>query len=207
VAFGFDRERGSARGYVNVSNPAFAPGQRLSRRQYDAFVGALGARQTLPPATAAQDIERRLEGLRQRQAAAEGRSRRTQQRVAAEIRAAEAQAEVAREAQFRRERQGAGQRRYNLMLDLYVRRQREAGRVLTKNQARSEAAFKDAVRLAKGTPNPTHNPNIVARNMRDRRRGFAAVGGADRFREEYEAQYGRPARSARRRNPRGRRGE
>jgi hypothetical protein len=159
VAHGFAREKGAARGYVNVDNPLFAPGQRLSRRQYDAMVAAQGARRPLA-------------------------------------------AMPEPEAQLRRERQGAGQRRYNLMLDLYVRQQREAGRVVNKRQAAADPAFKQAVKLSKGTPNPRHNPNIRDRNMRDRRRGFAVVGGADKFREEYEAQYGRPRRPGRRRGRR-----
>ena len=211
MAFGFNREKGSARGYVNVDNPAFAPGQRLSRRQYDAFVAALGERRSLPPAAQAQatvaDIEGRLAGLRA--AMDRARTTRTRQRRAAEVAAVEAQAEAAREAVYRRERQGAGQRRYNLMLDLYVTEQRNRGRVLTKREAAREGAFREAVDLAKGRKTRIdkrtgqRNPNDVARNIEDRRRGFALVGGADKFREEYERKYGRPARP--RRPGRGRR--
>lgn len=207
MAFGFDREKGSARGYINRDNPLFAPGQRLSRRQYDAYVAGLGQRRTLPtPPQAAQstaDIEGRLEGLRRRLEGA--RSASTRRRVSREIAATEAAREAARATEHRLERQGAGQRRYNLMLDLYVRQQRELGRDVTKRQAAQDPAFKEAVRLAKGRRVPVdratgrRNPNAVARNAEDRRRGFAAVGGADRFREEYDAKYGRrTARGSRR---------
>lgn len=48
MAHGFKREKGTGRGYINVDNPLFAPGMRLSRRQYDKFVGALGARTREP---------------------------------------------------------------------------------------------------------------------------------------------------------------
>lgn len=196
MAFGFEREKGSARGYVNRDNPLFTPGQRLSRRQYDAFVAGLGERRPLPAALAAQatvaDIEGRLQGLRNSLETA--RTGRTRQRLQQAIAAEEGRQAVAQEAARRRERQGAGQRRYNLMLDLYVRRQRELGRVINKREAARDPAFREAVQLAKGTPNPKHNPNIRDRNMVQRRQGFAAVGGADRFREEYELRFGRPAR-------------
>jgi hypothetical protein len=200
MAFGFRREAGTGRGYVNVDNPLFAPGQRLSRRQYDKYVEQIGARTHLPGAAAIRDAERRLEALREalaeRSEALDARERELAER---ELALAEREREGVQTGAYRRERQGAGQRRYNLALDLYVRAQREAGRTIDKRQARSEPAFKAALADIKGQRNPKNNPNIRDRNLFLRKRGFRALGGADQFKEEYEARYGNVRRPAARR--------
>lgn len=52
MAFGYTRERGTGRGYVN------AAGARLSRRQYDKMVSAQGAHRTLPAQAPARTAQR-----------------------------------------------------------------------------------------------------------------------------------------------------
>lgn len=195
MAFGFRREPGSGRGYVNVDNPLFGIGQRLSRRQYDKYVEQIGARSHLPGAAAIRDAERRIETLRAAlEASAEALDAREREITARELALAQMERERAETGVSRRERQGAGQRRYNLALDLYVRQQRAAGRHINKRDARSEPAFKSALADIKGQKNATNNPNIRDRNLFLRRRGFAALGGAQEFKEQYEARYGKPVR-------------
>lgn len=201
MAFGFTRAPGASRGYVNQDNPLFAPGQRLSRRQYDKYIEQIGARTHLPGAQAMRDAERRLEALREalaeQSAALDEREREVTER---ELAIAEREKEAIGAGVHRRARQGAGQRRYNLVLDLYTRAQREGGRTLTKRQAAREPAFRTALADIKGKPNPRNNANTRAKNLEGRRRGFAAIGGQDEFKEQYEARYGRV--NGRSRNPR-----
>lgn len=199
MAFGFSRAAGTSRGYVaDGSNPVFAAGQRLSRRQYDKYVEQIGQRSHLPGAEAIRATERNLEALREaltaRQTALDSQAA---ELAARELAVAEREAQAARRGGFLRERQGAGQRRYNLALELYVTREREAGRPVTKRDAAKRAEFKAALADIKGRPNPSRNPNIAADNVAKRRRGFAVLGGADRFKEQYERQYGRVARGRR----------
>lgn len=52
MAFGYTRERGTGRGYVN------AAGERLSRRQYDKLAEAQGARRHLPAQAPARTAQR-----------------------------------------------------------------------------------------------------------------------------------------------------
>jgi hypothetical protein len=144
MAFGFTRERGTGRGYVNVDNPLFAPGQRLSRRQYDKYVEQIGQRMHLPAGPQAiVEAENRLARIRnalaERAAALDDRERELLEREAA---LAERERERTETGYARRAAQRRGQDRYNLRLELYVRREREAGRTLTKRQAALEPAFR-----------------------------------------------------------------
>ena len=192
MAFGFRREAGTGRGYVNVDNPLFGIGQRLSRRQYDKFVERLGERTHLPGVQAIAAAEQRLDRLRtELEARASELDERERAILEREAALAQVEREQAEAGVARRGRQGAGQRRYNLALDLYVRQQRQSGRTINTRQARSEPAFKAALADIKGQANPKGNPNIRDRNLFLRRRGFRALGGAETFKEEYEARYGR----------------
>jgi hypothetical protein len=194
MAFGFDRMPGTARNYINRTNPVFGVGQILSRKQYDKYVEQLGARTHLPGAEAMRAAEQRLEALRDALDARSGQLEQQARELAErEIALAQRERELAERGVYRRTRQGAGQRRYNLALDLYVEQERDKGRRLTKRDARTEPAFKAALADIKGWKNPTKNPNVTSVNMARRRKGFAALGGADRFKEAYERLYGRAA--------------
>lgn len=190
MAFGFSRERGTGRGYVNETNPAFAPGQRLSRRQYDKMIETLGARTHLPAAEAIRAAELRMETIRrdlmERGAALDARERDILAREAA---LAAREAEPMIRAGYRRQRQGAGQRRYNAALEAYVKRTGKSRR-----EAAKDAVFREAVKNLKAKPNPRDNPNVAARNVARRRAAYAVLGGSDGFREEYERMFGTPVR-------------
>lgn len=187
MAFGFARERGTGRGYVNTANPEFAIGARLSRRQYDRYVAGLGKRQGLPALSeAAQALvraERELEALR----AALGA-----QAVPdiASVREAEHAAGRARAVFNRRARTTAGQNRFNVAIRAFRDSEAAHGRALTYAQARADPRFREAVDLLKGKRNPFGDPNIAARNKEGRAWALEMLGGARGFREQYEAMYG-----------------
>jgi hypothetical protein len=186
VAFGFRRQSGTGRGYVNESSPDFAIGQRLSRRQYDKYIETLGKRTHLPGADAIRETERRLESLREQllARAADLDTRET----ALRLRELELEFE---QAQFRKARQNAGQRRYNALLDAYVGEQRRRGKRIGKREASQTAEFKQLVADVRGRPNKRGNPNIRDQNRFNRLKALDAVGGGLVFREYYEMLYGR----------------
>lgn len=195
MAFGYRRAPGSSRGYINESDPdgPVPIGGRISRRQFDKRVGQIGKRQSLPGAEAIREalhnLERTAAILDQRAQDLVGEREqlsREQQRLALE------QEELDLEKQlFRRARQDAGQRRYNAVLDLYVKEQRRQGnRGLTKTQARKSEQFKAIMRDIKGKSNPTGNANIKDTNRFQRQKALDQLGGSNRFREQYEQMYG-----------------
>ena len=185
MAFGFTRQPGPSRNYVNESNPDFAIGMKLSRRQYDAYIEKLGKRTHLPGAEAIRETERLLEQVRANLVLRENELDRREAELA--LREAELQLE---QQLFRRGRQNAGQRRYNAMLDAYVANERRKGRTVTKRDARSEPRFKQIMSDIKGTPNKRKNPNVAAANKIRRRAALEAVGGQAAFREYYDGLYG-----------------
>jgi len=187
--FGFKREAGTGRGYVNESNPDYEIGTRLSRRQYDKFIEKQGARQKLPGADQIRETERQLEQLRdalaRRETALDLRE--------TELKLREQELQLEKDL-FRKGRQSAGQRRYNTMLDAFVTNERRKGKTVNKRDARNDPVFKQAMEDIKGKPNKRKNPNIAAENVERRRRALAVVGGGDVFREYYERTYGQIAR-------------
>lgn len=193
MAFGFARQPGTARGYVNQSNPDFAIGQRLADRQYRKYVESIGQRKHLPGAEAIRQTELLLEKMRadlaQRSASLDTRE--------AELELRERELELEQQL-FRKGRHSAGQRRYNVMLDAYVANERRKGRTLNKRQAMQERAFKQAMIDMKGKPNKRHDPNIAARNVAMRRKALETVGGNQVFREYYDSMYGASPQSYRR---------
>lgn len=211
MAFGFRRQQGAARGYVNVDNPLFAPGQRLSRRQYDKYVEQIGARSFLPGEQALRDAERRLTALRdalaQRSEALDARERELAERELALAQRERERVETGVQSATRRK--GSiryGLDRYRGALDLYQRRARDAGRVINKRQAASEPAFKAIWSDIKGNKNPSANPNVAERNRARRMAGYNALGGLAEWQDQsaqmqfYRAPYGyrAPAKPKRR---------
>lgn len=183
--FGFKREAGTRRNYINESNPDFAVGQRLSRKQYDKYIERRGARTHLPGAEQLRETERLLEQMRANLAL---RANELDQREAS-LQLREAELKLEQEL-FRKGRQNAGQRRFNAMLDAYVSNERRKGRTVSKLKARSEPAFKQVMEDIKGKPNKRRNPNVAAENAIRRRRALDAVGGGATFREFYTGLYG-----------------
>lgn len=180
MAFGFTREPGTRRNYINAET-----GERLSRKQYDAFVTRLGKRQPGLATSAIRDTERQLEALRT------ALNRREAEVAAREELVGERERILALEKQlFRAGRQSSGQRRYNAALEAYLRSQRSRGRRMNKLQARSEPAFKQALSDLKGRPNKKHDPRIADENRYRRQKAMAALGGDTFFRDQYESLYG-----------------
>ncbi len=189
MAFGFTRQSGTSRGYVNQTNPDFAYGQRLSRRQYDAYLERLGERTHLPGIEILRETERKLEALRDnlaaRSAALDEREAEIRRR---EIAMAEQEAEKTRAGYHRKTRQRAGQNVFNAALDRYVRLQRERGNAVTKRAAKSSPEFKAISAALK--PIKSKNPNVRAREVQRRRRVLAPLGTAAEFWEEYRRDQG-----------------
>lgn len=188
MAFGFHRQAGSGRGYVNDANPDFAIGQRLSRRQYDKYIERIGKRTHLPGAEAIRETERLLEQLRanlaQRAADLDAQAAGLDLR---EEQLALREQELAFEQQlFRKGRQSAGQRRYNALLNAYVGEQRRRGVKINKRQAAASAEFKQIVKDVKGRPNKKNNPNIRDQNRFNRMKALDKIGGSNAFREYYK---------------------
>jgi hypothetical protein len=202
MAFGFRRSAGTARGYVNETNPDFAIGQRLSRRQYDKYVETLGKRTHLPGVGVLREAQRRLEeiGDRLKHLAAQERELTERERALAErarlIEEEEIQLNLRSRAN-RRARQNAGQRRYNSLLEAYVAEQRRKGdHTLNKRTAAQRPEFKQIVSDVKGKANPRNNPNIRDENRFRRMKALDKLGGSNVFREYYENLYGVPIRPA-----------
>lgn len=186
MAFGFKRQPGTSKGYINESNPDYAIGQRLSRRQYSKYVETIGQRQRSHGADYILETERKLEELR---AALAQRAADLDTREEA-LRVRELELEFER-AQFRRARQNAGQRRRAALLDAYVGEQRRRGKRITKREASGSAEFQQLVKDVRGRPNKRGNPNIRDENRFRRLKALDAVGGGLVFREYYEMLYGR----------------
>jgi aminopeptidase N len=196
MAFGFRRASGTSRGYVNETSPDFAPGQRLSRRQYDKYVESLGKRSRMPGVDAIRDAERNLERisaqLRELEAREADLSERERRLAERERLLSEREAEARRsKLANQRSRQSAGQRRYNTLLEAYVSEQRRRGnRSITKRQAAQSSEFKQIVKDVKGKPNPKNNPNIRDQNRFARMKALDKVGGSNVFREFYDQMFG-----------------
>jgi hypothetical protein len=202
VAHGFRREKGAARGYVNETNPDFSPGHRLSRRQYDAYADRLGARTHRPrmadltvSLTATQqtlrDTQAELDRLA-RELAASGRAQTRGQMLVARRRQREAM-QSARETEAlltREDRTVKGLRRYHAALQSYVEEQRSRGRDVSARQAAKDPAFREAIALLKGKPNPRGSVRIRQANAEGRKRAIQALGGSAAFKEVYDRRYG-----------------
>lgn len=187
MAFGYKRGPGATRYYVNELT-----GERISRRQYDKYVRALGKNQ--PVALAIAETERMLDALRLRLAEVSARENEVARREA-ELAAREA--ELALEKQlFRKSRTDKGQRRYNAALDAYVAEQRRLGKRISKIDARKSAEFKSLMKDLKGKKNPKQNPKIADENRFNRMKALDRLGGSQVFREYYEKLYGAPVQPA-----------
>jgi hypothetical protein len=193
MAFGFSRQPGNARGYVNENNSEYAIGHRLSRRQYDKYVKSIGQRKHLPGVEAIRETEKLLEKMRSDLAQRSADLDTREEALALRERELELEQQL-----FRKGRHSAGQRRYNVMLDAYVANERRKGRTLNKRQAMQEPVFKQAMIDMKGKPNKRHDPNIAARNVAMRRKALETVGGNQVFREYYDSMYGASPQSYRR---------
>lgn len=188
MAFGFDRNSGKSRSYTfrgGDSNAPFEVGQTVSRRRYDAYVESLGKRTHMPGASAIRDTERQLEAMRADLA------KRVDDVAAREMTVALREQELELEKQlFRKSRTSAGQRRYNTVLEAFVREKRRGGRKISKIEARKSPEFLEIMKDIKGKPNKKNNPNIRDQNRALRKRALDKLGGATIFREQYENMYG-----------------
>jgi hypothetical protein len=184
MALGFRRLPGTSKRYVNVDNPLFGAGQELSYRQYAKYLEQTGQREHLATTNLLAATEDRLRRLRdelsERSAELDERERVLLEGEAA---LAEREREIRATQVFRGQSQRAGTDRYNLRLELYVRREREAGRVLTKRQAASEPEFKAINALFHRKPNPMRNPNITEANRKRQWRGYEELGGLEEWRK------------------------
>ena len=207
MAHGFERERGAARGYVNRSNPNFITGLRLSRRQYDAYVTSVGARNVKASQAELRgrirdaqrelrSLQRDLDVLQRAEADALSGGRRAQTE-AAQLIARQREREASREL-VGLDRSGKGTRRYHALLDAYIEDQKRKGIALSRKQAAASPDFQEALRLVKGKPNPSGNELIAEQNKFSRARGFAIVGGEEEFAERYRSRYGQGFRVVRR---------
>jgi hypothetical protein len=180
VAFGFRRETGTARGYINAET-----GDRISRRQYDKFVEKLGKRTHQPGVEAIRDTERLLEKLRddltKREFDVSARE------AAVSLREQELELE---KLLYRRGRTSAGQRRYNTVLEAYVNEKRRQGIKISKIDARKSKDFKSIMTDIKGRANKADNRNIKDENRINRMKALDKLGGSNVFRELYEKMYG-----------------
>jgi hypothetical protein len=151
--FGWFREKGTRRSYVGPT------GERLSRRQYDKLVAAAGGRKSKGAiTTAARDAaEARVKELASK--------RRPSKRAVAR---ATVERDALRAAHGKHWAAQAGQRRYNTALELYVRRERRAGRTMSKRTARSSDEFK-AIMAAYKPEKPRKRESPDARRARQKR--------------------------------------
>lgn len=198
MAFGFTREPGTAAGYINVDNPVFAPGQRLSRRQYRKYLEQIGGRAPGGGVAAIHAAEQRLEALREalnaRQSDLDVLAR---ELAAREIALAERERSVAVRGVFHTERTRAGLRRHRVLVEMYQDKQRAAGVRLNKRQVAASPEFKQIARTiretdrAQTTKARERDPNAADRALFRRKQAFDALGGADRFREDYVERYGK----------------
>lgn len=202
MAHGFRREPGTGRGYINVDNPNFAPGVRLSRRAYDKMAESIGARSHRPRLSdlrvrmvdtqttlrATQTEIARLAGELVQSPSPEARGR----LLAARRRQRQAQQQEAETARLleREDRTAKGLRRYHAALQSYLEEQRARGRRLSAKEAANDPAFKEALRLLKGKPNPRGSERIRQENAEGRKRAVATLGGSAAFKEVYDRRYG-----------------
>ena len=183
MAFGFRREAGTGRGYINEES-----GERLSRRQYDKHVERLGKRQHLPGAEAILATEHMLEGLRARIAEVSERETDVARReLELDLRARELEFE---KQLFRKSRTSAGQRRLNATLEAYVQEQRRRGKKVNKIEARKSQDFKSILEKLKGRPNKGKSASVADENRFNRLKALDQLGGSNMFREYYEKLYG-----------------
>jgi hypothetical protein len=197
MAFGFEREPGTARGYINRSNPDFAIGKRLSRKRYDRYIDSIGQRRSelKEGSDALREAERVLEGIRARLADLAAREAALREREAdlsereAVLALREQEAGLARRV-GRATAQGRGQRRYNAALSAYVETQRRRGHAINKKQAQASPEFKSIMKRIKGHANTRRNPHIADRNRFDRDMALRELGGDRFFRDQYESLYG-----------------
>lgn len=178
--FGFSRESGTSRGYVN------AHGVRLSRRQYDKLAAASGAGRPSKGSGKALEAARAFAEQKVRDLAS--RSRVPKRRLAQAIR----QRERVRVAHAAHHQAQGGQRAYNVALDMYVRRERGSGSRITKQRAKSSPEFKEIMRgLKPEKPRRRENPDArrrrQERNARRREDTFKLLG--DRHGEEFRELY------------------
>jgi hypothetical protein len=187
VAFGFKRLAGRNRRHVVTGDTSgiYEIGQEISDRQYRAYLDKIGKRGSLPAVSAIRDTEAKLETLRRQ---LEARSNDLDARAAA-LKLREQELDLEKQL-FRRARTDSGQRRYNTVLEAYVRQQRRQGRKITKIEARKSPEFKQIMSDIKGKPNKRRDPNIRDANVVRRRQALSRLGGANDFREQYESLYG-----------------
>lgn len=167
MAFGFKRLPGSSRRYQNIET-----GEVLSYRQFDKYVKSIGERKYLPPIENLREAARELRNVKN-----------PDETTAKNLKTIES-------ALNRREKTGAGQRRYNAVLASYVAEQHRQGKPISKRDAKTNTEFKKILDQIKGKPNKRGNPNIAAQNKQARLAAFAQLGGANEFREMYETLYG-----------------
>jgi hypothetical protein len=183
MAFGFTRQLGTSRNYVATGQEAFdhgyTPGQALSRRQYDNYVSRLGRRTSIPGFEQIRETERRLEELARdlERRAALAQSEFEREAIAQARASQQAQREALGKAARRRQRQQAGQRRYNSFLKLIRDKAGEEGEELTYREAQAQA--KQVAR------------DLDSKDQSRREAAAEALGGWDKFRELYAAEYGR----------------
>lgn len=192
--FGFRRLPGASRRYEAVNSPDYAPGITLSRRQFDAYVGRLGGRKPLPGAAQLIEAEEQLARAQadlDRLAARLARegSEFEREALAQARESLGARARATASARLRRERQAAGQRRYNTLLKTFRQAREDQGEELTYAEARSDPEFA-AMRKA-----------LRTRDKDAMREFFLRYG--QTFRELYNDLYGRTVGEVT--NPRGER--
>ena len=182
MAFGFIRLPGTSRRFQNIES-----GETISYRQYNKHLDRLGARAPALKTSieAIRATEDELARIRASLASREAELQAREALVAERERALELEREL-----FRAGRQSAGQRRYNAALESYVRSARLRGRRINKREARSEPAFRQAMKNLKGRPNPKRNPTIADENRFRRRKALDTLGGDVFFRDQYESLYG-----------------
>lgn len=197
MAHGFAREPGSGRGYRNVSNPDFITGLRLSRRQYDAYVERIGARNKRASVgelrEALIDTRNAMRDARARMRLAEREIEATASQAAYQQELEQAEAAFARSEKMlhARARTDAGGRWYVTYRKAWVEARRAEGERITLRQADADPRFREAWTLAKGRPNPRGDLAIARANKAGRERAYRQIEGASEdFKQLYDKRYG-----------------
>ena len=192
MAFGFVRQPGSAKRYLN---PLI--GVTISRRQYAALTERERAAAIATLRRSADDLESgvadtvadALSGARATQRAAFDEAMEAQRAAAL----AQREAEALRAAGFRPRLSGAGRERasrlqnqYNALLETFVRSERAKGRPISKRAARSDDRFKRAVKMIRTRRRFGETNFQRAVRLEAVRQGFQAIGTEDQFRQVYE---------------------
>lgn len=161
---GFVRAPGTARQYRNVSNPDYAPGTVLSRRQFDNATERAGLKRFLATDDMLADTRRRLELLND-SLTLPIRDAGLEETIAETTRIANRQ-----EAEVKiRTRSQAGSKVYRQARDIFrVRNEEETGKILTAKQADKHPEMRELAKLMK--QKPSANPNIRAKQNNVRRR-------------------------------------